>query len=111
MSLFKKISSKVVEDIKTQQSISKKLKAKELDDEKKKVARKYSGAGLTDKELEILAKKKLKTDKQNKTFGNSTPTKKTTTPKKKGSSNRKRKTSNEKSFDPFNVDDPLKFKF
>lgn len=62
--MFKKIKQNITENIKTEISIKKKLNAFELDTEKKKVNKKHSGAGLTDKEVEKIAKKQISAKKK-----------------------------------------------
>lgn len=64
MGIFDKAMNKAVTYVKTEQSINKKLKAKEESDEVAKVKKKYDGAGLTDSELEHLAKKNIKQKKK-----------------------------------------------
>lgn len=49
--------------LKMEKSINKKLKEDELSKTKQKVSKKHKDAGLTDKEIELLAKKEIKKKK------------------------------------------------
>jgi hypothetical protein len=73
MGVFDKIrqqSDKIKQDYQTDKTIKVKLKAKELEDEKAKIKRKYSGAGLTDSEIERIAKKEKSAKKIDNIMGN-----------------------------------------
>jgi len=63
-------ASKVRQDYYTDKSIKKKIKAKEFEDEKVKIRRKYAGAGLTDAEVERVVKKEKQKKKVDNILGN-----------------------------------------
>lgn len=73
MGVFDKIrqqSDKIKQDYQTDKVIKEKLKKNELEGEKAKIKRRYSGAGLTDSELERIAKKEKTAKKVDSIMGN-----------------------------------------
>jgi hypothetical protein len=91
--------------VKTEQAINKKLKAKEESDEVAKVKKKYEGAGLTDSELEHLAKKNIK---QRKKAANQTKSSGSQNKGKSSGSRKKGKKTDEFKMPDFKMPD---FKF